>query len=258
MTWVYLVKFTQDVNPQRQQIDVNFTINNRAYRSVFDPSDYNTSNGTDIHRSTGLEFPSTSNTVTGVITTRINHTVRRWGIDVDNLILGYMKSIIERNESGFRSFVIKYSAHISWITSVLATAAAVSVFISILLHYRNVRIADYNNHINNQQNIVQDMQAKITYLGKFLVYSESVIPILLGVIYAILSLVLVVSMSVYVSNKAGLMYPSFVVLSGYSKSYKNKIEVRYKKGRVRFLLTFIISCIAGVGGNIITYYVWRG
>jgi hypothetical protein len=237
LSWEYLVNFNDRKNPEKQEIEVTYLTRTVSPFLMIDDDE-------EIVSSPMMR-------ASGYVTFRIKHTARTWGADIEALLTGYIKNIIQK-ESKARIFIRKHSGKIG------LTVAIIFLGVGILMSFLTAKCIRNSQHSEVLKFIAQkkDINDKIDYLlnsisnGIWPTYFFSVI------VFLIVILVLAIVLCVWVDSAADTYKPSFILLTREAESQKERLVNSYKKRWYSFIFAIITSIITGVLANMIFNFFW--
>ena len=235
LTWVYLVTFANASIPERQQIEVKIDT-------------------TRVGNSTGGK---TYTVPDNKLSYRITYTARTWGADIENLLKNHLRSLIIPEHHRWRSFVRKWQ---EWIYGFIllglyALFLRVGLFVAEWIsRWKATKYDAITAAANSSQ--IDKISRKIDYIYSALSGASFASVVSIVMIYLVISLVICFAICSGITEGVTEPRPSFVRLSRsaeYDKSARLQI---YEKGWTTFLATFAFASVAGVAGNILTWFVW--
>lgn len=253
MSWVYLVKFPNSSIPERQQIDVSLRSNNQKYeRNSFGKESFPDSDEDAVR----FIYPRSPPSITGSATFRISHTARSWGMDIEGLLTSHIKNIMHFSGGNFRSWIQAYSGTLGFLASILLGVFFLSAGYKILTYLWQKRMAGYQSIFQNSHDTLGSIQLKLDFIADRLTGRDALFWVVLGIIYIIMAFFICIITGISCSENADSSEPSFIILSKKSIDYKDRMLKRYNNNFKNFCLTFILSALSGVLGNIIFVFIW--
>lgn len=240
LSWSYLVKFKNKDVPERQNIDLSFR------------SGSNDVGGTIIEDGVIISRGFRRWQHSGVVM-RIEHTERTWGIDIESLLTGHVKSLIKSPDSG-KSKIYKNSGVIGFITGVLFFIGAIAG--SIYTSSKFIESYIEKLKLMTEKEVIQSdlLLSKIDFLIEIISTGAWPKFIFAVVAFVILSGIASIFIGIYVSEKANNSPSSFVLLSKSSMENKVKVEKSLTKGWQSFWVSILSSIAAGLISNYIFAY----
>lgn len=243
LSWTYLVRFKNKKVPEKQEIDISFSADNDDMeRAVFE-------DGVIIRRAKWFQ-PS------GVFL-RISHTERTWGVDIESLLTGYVKTLMKSiNRSG--RFIYKNSQKIGFnagylffISSIIGAFGTSSKFIeSYLSKVEKIKAVSPAG--------TDLLSAKLDFLVEII--STGVWPrfILAIIAFVVISLVLAIFLGIWVGSKANNRPRSFVLLSKAAEKKSEEIANKRRRDWVMFGISVFTSIVTGIISNIFFMFYFGG
>lgn len=237
LSWSFLVEFQDKKTPEKQEIDISFITSGGPMPIIDD----------DIPVTFSLKkFRN------GVIHFRIRHTARTWGADIEALLTGHIKNILDQPNK-LRELIWRNSGKISLSVGVLYFL--VSLFFSFWtasyilqsLHSSISKIIGTNSNINEKVDFILNTISS----GVWAQYYFSVI------VFLIISIVIAIGLGIWVEDSADTNKPSFVVLTEQSKKRKVKLLKKYQNSFVSFVCSIITAICTGFLANILFKYFWK-
>ncbi|MDP2362320.1 MAG: hypothetical protein Q8M94_00980, partial [Ignavibacteria bacterium] len=234
MSWDFIVTFPDKKIPEKQKIQISFVSTGR-FLPEFDRDSFIV-----LHRA---EYER------GFINFRIEHTARTWGADIESLLSNHINSILQK-DSKIKSFIRRYSGKISF-------AVAALFFISSLIFgfisansFANDRIIEVQKQISSFNNVtVESLNSKIDYLTNFMAGGAWSRYYFALVVFIILSLVIAISLAIWVEGSADTQEPSFVLLTKESKRHKDQVLKKLNKNWLSFFGAIATAIITGIISN---------
>ncbi len=240
LSWSYLVKFKNKDVPERQNIDLSFRSgSDDGIGAIVEDGVLIRKGYRNWHESGAF--------------IRIEHTERTWGIDIESLLTGNVKSFMKSTESR-TSIIYKNSGPIGFTTGVLFFLGAIAGSIYTSSQF----IESYIEKLKlvTEQEIVQSelLLSKIDFLIEIISTGAWPKFIFAVVAFVILSAIASIFIGIYVSEKAENSPSSFVLLSKSAIDNKVKVEKRLSKSWQSFWVSIFSSIAAGLISNYIFAY----
>lgn len=242
LSWTYLIRFQQKNAPERQQIDLTF----RAGSSG--AGDLIVEDGVLISRRRSYLGPSG-------ISLRINHTDRTWGVDIESLLTGHVKTLfVAQNKTA--SFLSKNSEKIGlfvgivfFLGSIVGAYFSTRKFIDSYLR----AVSSLSKGVKNHSDL---LFSKIDFLMDII--TKGVWPryILSIIIFILICIIISIVLGIWVAAKADNSPRSFVLLSKSAEEEWKHILNKTKRDWLVFCVSIVASIITGILANIIfsTYF----
>ena len=236
LSWVYIVKFQKKNAPEKQQIELGFSTDHDSGEVLHE-------DGILIDRGRRWYGP-------GHISFCISHTERTWGVDIESLLTGHIKTLLKpRNKTS--DFIIKHSGKIGFFVGAsFFTSAIVGVLLTIK-KFTNSYLSELSNISSNTLSSSDLLSQKVDFLiniiakGTWPRFSFSIFS------FMIVSLVLSIFLSIWVASKADNKPSSFVILSKSSEEFQKKSLEKRKRDWYLFGVSIITSIVTSVIANII-------
>jgi hypothetical protein len=247
LTWVYLVQFHNSAIPEKQQIEVNiYTRQNRPLQE------------TVVHRyRSHTERIIYGNNVEDRISYRISYTGRTWGADIENLLKDHITGLLIVEPGTIRAFIRKWESFIANFIALSLFAVAVRAGVWVAEWLSKKKNIDYEeiSHLQGLSEIEQIMK-KVDYIQSMISGTTFVSYMSVVLLYIALSLILSYVFAFSISEKAAAPRPAFVRLTRRAEQAKTTSLSEYEKNWSVFCGTFALASLAGVVGNILTWFVW--
>lgn len=235
LSWTYLIKFKNKQVPEKQEISLTFRESGGG-RGVVIFED-----GVAVNE--GRHMLSYS----GGVLLRVSHTERTWGVDIESLLTGHIKTL-SKKPTKTELFTHKNSGYIGLtIGSLFFLGAILGVFIT-----SSKFIDIYLNKINTlSTSNPADIPLKLNFLIE--VISTGAWPrfIFAVIVFLVISLILSIALGGWVSSKANNLPSSYILLSKMAEELRVKDMERFKRDWNLFILSIIVSIAAGIVSNIV-------
>lgn len=240
LSWSFLVKFQDRKIPEKQEIDVSIV--SEGERVLGD----------------GCSFPFVVPGVAPVgIATRISHTARTWGADIEAMLSGHIRTLIHPLGS-VKRFIRR---HNGWI----GLGVGVALFLSAIgsSFYTTNRVLE--NHVAAAHALSQQdptlpatTSAKVDFLIDTL--GSGMWPRYFYYLACFLALALVVSVvaGIWTSATADRNKPSFLLLSKRAETRKQHLMAKERRSWLAFTTSLVVNLIVGVAGNYTFAYFFQG
>lgn len=237
LSWSFLVEFQDKKTPEKQEIDISFIASGGPMPII------------DEDMPVSFLLNKLKN---GVIHFSIRHTARTWGADIEALLSGHIKNILDQPNK-FRDFIWRQSSKIS--LAVAALYFIVSLFVSFWTasciwqsqHSIISNIIGKNSNINQKVDFILNTISS----GVWAKYYFSVI------VFLIISIVIAIVLAIWVEDAADTNKPSFVVLTEQSKKNKEKLMKKYQISFISFIFSIITSICTSFLANILFKLFWK-
>lgn len=237
LSWSFLVEFQDKKIPEKQDIDISFIAAGGAIPIIDD----------DVP----IIF-SLNKLQRGLINFRIRHTARTWGADIEALLSGHIKNILD-SPNRLRDFIWRKSGIISFSVAVLY------FIISLVVSFWTASciLSDQNDLIERITGAKSNLEQKIDFIlstistGIWANYYFAVI------IFLIISIVISVCLAIWTEKTAEKSKPSFVNLTEQTKKIKEKLLKKYKNSYISFFISIVTAIITSLIANILFHYFWK-
>lgn len=236
LSWVYLVTFKNKRVPEKQSIDLSFRSEGSVDGFIAEDGIITVSSR-QRYRSAG-----------GFL--RISHTERTWGVDIESLLTGHVKTLFKK-QSKTALFINRYSDKIgSFVGSVFFVGALLCVYITT------------NQFINSYLETVKNLNSEHLLISEILIQKIDLLTDIIskGVwprfVFAVISFIVISAMisiilGVWVTGKADKRPQSFVLLSKKALEHRERMETQIKRDWAMFYVSIIISIVTGIVSNIL-------
>jgi len=234
LNWIYLIKFQQKRVPEKQNIELRFNTDRGVGEII-------TEDGIVIRRRKAWYGP-------GHIMFQINHTERTWGVDMESLLTGHVKTLLSPEDKQ-KNFISKNSGKIGASTGALFFVSSIATALITMKKFTETYLHDIqkisNQNISSGDILIQkiDFLVDITTNGiwtKFSFYSGS---------FIVISLIASIIISFIVEHKADNKPSSHVILSKKSKEYYDESIIKIKRDWILFFISMGISIVTGIISN---------
>lgn len=236
LSWVYLIKFKNKNVPEKQEITLSLTsarteLSRKSwkYRYIFEESSYG-----------GLK------NLGGNI--RINHTERTWGVDIDSLLHGHIKTFAKKR-SKKATFLYIYSDEIGFTFGLLIFIGA--IFGAYYTASGFIETSQNEIKFLMAEGINSSLASKVDYLinvianglwSKFW-FSTAIFLVVSGIGSTILGS--------WISKKALNRPESHVLLSKAAYENREKSRNELKRDWLMFGISIVVSIVAGIASNVL-------
>jgi len=237
LSWSFLMQFQDRKHPEKQEIKLSFITANGHGLPIYDEDE--------------PAFMYIHELRSGHISFAIKHTARTWGTDIESLLSGHIKNLIEPATKS-RKFSRKHSAEIGFgISALFFIASLTGCFYTASVLWKHTE-----SEIEKLLSSGIKIDEKIDFIlhsssnGLWSHYFFSVI------IFIVFSLVISIFLGIWAGSTANTHKPSFILLT--KKSVHNKTEQiqKYTKKWYSFLLSIFTSILTGIATNLIFSYFW--
>lgn len=233
LSWTYLIRFQDRKVPEKQQIDVRFQSGRGG--------------AIDLEFSAFEPMPWYER---GYVTTQVKHTARTWGVDIDSLLEGHIRTLA-RPISSTRRWISRHTgklAVISGLSFLSATVGGAYYSANLFLGQQLDRVQAFLK----TEGATPSVSDKLDFLLRLA--AEGSWPRFAFMIgsFALFALIASVAFGVLIGSTADNKPRSFVVLT--EKSETNKQEMLRREERK--WLSFVGSVISGIAIGVISNVVF--
>ncbi len=234
LSWIYLIEFPERTVPEKQEISLEFHASGHRHR-VGNPS-----------------IPMFSGGGEGSLT--INHTERTWGVDVESLISGHVKSLF-KSIHPVKELLYRYSGWIGLISGSIFFGIFLSGAYRASSNFLNTKLLESATIINNSPPGMEGIQAHLQYLVKQTARGDwSKFSFALAWFFVI-SLIVSVLLGIWVSSGADNRPASFVRLSKAAEKHKEKLLKKQRQRWYRLAIPYLAAISTSILGTIIFEFI---
>lgn len=235
LMWTYLIRFADRKVPEKQQIDITFSagMGGTVVSIEEDPP----------------IFEESSWLGRGHVATRISHTARTWGVDIDSLLEGHIKSLA-RPQGRLRKWTTRHSGNIGLGAGVLFLVITITAGYLSAGHFLRAqlgRVQDFllahggSPAVSEKLDFLLQLAAEGSWPRfAFVIGGFSVGALILSVLFGIL-----------VGTTADNRLASFVLLSEKAEVRKQTLLDKEKRKWLSFIGSVITGILIGVLGNVV-------
>jgi len=247
LSWSYLVRFHKKQTLEKQVIEMSINAGNpNLVQASF-------SDGLVIMQRRSW-IPDSS------IFFRISHTERTWGVDIESLLTGHIRTWIKKPDP-VRSYISRKADNIGVIFGILFfLGALVGVFIAgsrLVSHYVDV-VKTFSASVGSKITEPQKILRKIDFLTDVVVTGVWPRFVFNSVTFLCIALLAAILFGAFVSEKAENRPLSFVILSEETRNYRERMLAEGNKKWRNFFYSILIGVGTGVVGNIVYSYFFSG
>jgi hypothetical protein len=233
LSWQYLVKFQDKDIPEKQEIDISF-IANESHPSSIENDD----------------LPFFYRSIGGYIPIRIKHTARTWGADIESLLTSHLENLL-KPKNKLKEFSRKNKSKIS-----LATAIAFFLSTVFGCYFATISFAaGLKGRIATDLETISSDSQKIDYLIDFSSngdWSQHYFYVFLFLIFAIVASI---ALGAWIDESADTNEPSYIDFTKEDTKRKIRLEKRKNRKWTGFIISLIMSVVAGIAANYLFYYL---
>lgn len=233
LSWTYLVRFQDRSVPEKQQIEATFS-----------------AGSIDASGTESLMFDPMPWFGRGYITTQVKHTARTWGVDIDSLLEGHIRTLA-RPVGSIRKWISKHSGKfgvLSGLTFMTATAGAAYYSANQFLSEQLDRVHSFLQ----VKGAVPSVSDKLDFLLRLA--AEGSWPRFIFMIgsFALFAIIMSVAFGILIESTANNKPRSFIILTDRSEARK---QTQLRKEQRKWL-SFLGSLIAGIGVGVASNVVF--
>ena len=221
LSWTYLIQFRNKRVPEKQEINLSFASDGLC----------------------GLYGPAQ-------IFLRVHHTDRTWGVDIESLLTGHVKTLF-KNQAEIEKFINRHSDTIGISIGILFFLGAITGVCLTSLRFIDSYLAKVHGLAGDATNNAAVLSSKLDFLIE--VISTGVWPrfIFAVDVFLLISLVLSVVLGIWVGSKANNRPPSYVLLSKATEERRTKLMNKLRRDWFMFIVSVVASIVMGIVSNII-------
>lgn len=236
MSWTYLIRFKNKRVPEKQEINLSFRSDSDEFGGVI------AEDGVIIRRAQWYGQAG--------VFLRIHHTERTWGVDIESLLTGHVKSLFNEPSKAER-FLYQHSGGIGFVTSILFFLSAILGTVLTSSRVIGTYLEKVKSIAAGSVGEVEILSSKLDFLIE--VITTGVWPRLIFsvVVFLIIALILAIFAGAWVGSKANNRPRSFVLLSKSAEDKRTKFVNKRCRDWILFGVSIIASIITGVIANVI-------
>lgn len=237
LSWIFLIQFPDRKFPERQTIDVSFNTNAEAQISYYESEDI---------------FLKVLKSAPGpYVGFRIQHTARTWGADIQSMLENHLNSVLQKDRPE-RTYIKKHSDKIS-----------LFVFFAILITAFWIVFSTGSDLLSRDSKAITSISGetvpvieKLDFLIKYT--SSSLWPkyLLTSSAYLVTAFAFAIVVGFSIDSGANGYRPSFILLSQVAEKERVAALKKYERGWLKFLISIVVSVVAGVFSNILFALYW--
>lgn len=235
LSWTYLIRFQGRSVPEKQQIEVTFS----------------TGMGGAMIRGYSI-FPmldALSLFARGYVRTEVKHTARTWGVDIDSLLEGHIRTLT-RPEVPARKWISRHSGKFGILSGLTFLAATTGAAYYSANQFLNQQLARVHAFLQAEGN-VPTASDKLDFLLRLA--AEGSWPRFAFMIgsFALLAIILSVAFGILVGSTADNRSYSFVTLTDKAKTTKQTLIKKEQRLWLSFLGSVTTGIVVGVISNVV-------
>ena len=237
LSWTYLIQFKNKRVPEKQEINLSFRSDD-SENGTFIVDD-----GFVVMRSLRWYGP------TGIFL-RIHHTERTWGVDIESLLTGHVKTLF-KNPAETEKLIYRHSEAIGLSTGILFFLGAITGVFLTSSRFIESYLEKVHALAGDATNNAEVLSSKLDFLIE--VISTGVWPrfIFAVVVFLVISLILSIVLGIWVGSKANNKPASYVLLSKAAEERRTKRMNKLRRDWFMFSASIAASIVTGIVSNII-------
>jgi hypothetical protein len=201
LSWIYLVNFPQKDAPEKQQIDLSFDAKGRFVSPLMASAD----DEWRMLRAVG-----------GIIRLEVRHTERTWGNDIESLLDGHIRRIIQAPK-GIKNWISEHSEKIGSAVGIIIFLGAIAGSAVTTINFIDSHLVTYTEKFSNLTYDIKSLNLRVDYLVNLSLSGVWPRFLLMLVSFISASIVAAIFLGLWVDDKADNEPPSFILLSEESK-----------------------------------------
>lgn len=238
LSWTYLIKFKNKRVPEKQEVSLSF----RSGDDEIGVGSLIVDDGIVVRKSRSWYGSG--------IFLRVSHTERTWGVDIESLLTGHVKSLF-KHSSNAEKFIYKNSGEIGLSAGIIFFLSAIVGVVITSSRFIEVYLDKVHALSTETANSAVVMASKLDFLVE--VISTGVWPrfIFSVIVFLLISLILSIALGVWVGTKADNRPMSYVLLSKAAVERRSKSITKLQRDWYMFAVSVAVSVVTGVVSNII-------
>ncbi len=232
LSWTYLVRFQDRSVPEKQQIDVTFSAGTRDASgieiSMFDPMPW---------------FGR------GYVTTQVKHTARTWGVDIDSLLEGHIRTLA-RPVGSVRKWISRHSGKFGVFSGLIFMTATVGAAYYSANQFLSQQLERVHSFLQVGGS-VPSISDKLDFLLRLAAEGSWPRFVFMIVSFALFALIMSVAFGILVDSTADNKPRSFIVLTDKSEARKQALLRKEQRKWLSFISSLIIGIAVGVASNVV-------
>lgn len=232
LSWIFIIKFNDRRNAERQQVEISFEINKK------------------------LDSDSFSKFSLGTGSVRVLYTARSWGDDIHSLITNRLEDLI-RMPAKVQVFLKRHEPLLcTLITSILL----VSVSYLFYQKFRSESLSKLKNIESGFEGLIEpdSLVAMIRAVLHSLYDYEQFLPIAIILVFLVPSTILLLIFVKFTLEAINVAKPSFLIMSPNDISHREQSLKKYKNRLIILVVTLAGSLLLGIIGNVVAFYIIQG
>ena len=186
----------------------------------------------------------------GYITFQISHTARTWGGDIEALLSGHIKNLLQP-ASKIRNYIRAHDDLIALFVGLTFFIIALGASLYTTNIYMNNLLSNSQDLINLSGNDPQTLSDKINHIIKLSASGAWPRYFLYNVCFLFIAVILSISFAVWAGSSADSKEPSFLILTKQSENKKKVIARKSQRSWISFCASIAVSIVCSIIGNII-------
>jgi hypothetical protein len=234
LTWIYLIRFPGSKTPEKQVIEVGFLAPPKSSIFGFDDDD----DAPLIHP---IWMP------TGLIRTEISHTARTWGVDIDSLLEGHIKTF-SRKQGALRRWITRHSERVGLLAGIFFLVATYIAGYRAANSFLNEQLIRLQNFVS-PDGAAPGISEKLDFMLQLIAEGGWARFSFFVGMSAVFLLVFAIVFGVVVGTLAENRPSSFVVLSQQAAARKNETLRKEQRRWLSFLGSVSIDFLAALAAH---------
>lgn len=237
LSWTYLITFKNKNVPEKQIIDISFRSDDNESGTFVSEDGYIISKSRRWYGPTGIFI-------------RIEHTERTWGVDIESLLTGHVKTLF-KNPGETESFIYHNSVEIGLTTGILFFLGAITGVYLTSSNFIKSYLVKAQALVTETENSTTIFSSKLDFLIDIISTGAWPRFIFSVIVFLVISLIFSIILGVWVGTKANSKPASYVLLSKAAKDKKIIDISKLRRDWFMFSVSIVASIIAGIASNII-------
>lgn len=237
LSWTYLIQFPDKDYPEKQQISISFISQKSYHRYTIADVLFRAMGGETIKG--------------GAVDYKIEHTSRSWGVDIENILVNQINTLIE-NPKKITQFMMKHRIAVASISSLSISTWLCSIGYKYIKFLQHIELSNIEEELNK---IGLNLNDKLNYLINYIAInslsknSDRIYLLILAGFFLFNIIFIWTSISLDINKE------SYILLTEECKKYKKSQDNKARKKWNIFIGTLITGALTGVIGNFIYAYL---
>jgi hypothetical protein len=245
LSWTYLIKFQDKSSPEKQEIELSFSAQGRGSILI-------------LRNGELIDSPRVSLRSEEMIFLRIRHTARTWGVDLESLVSGQVKGLLQE-EPTWKRLLYEYSERVGLATGLIFfVIALIGVFVSTN-RFVETQMGIAQSLMTSTSSDLSDISKKLNFIIERAASGEWTRFIFASAIFVVLSLIASLFLGIWSGVTADNRPSSFILLSRRAEENKRTTLEKQKRQWLAFGASVVSSVVTGFISNIlftIAYVRW--